>query len=116
MLECIKKSSGSSICHLRQKFNLNEIVKAGSSGWFRTNWLYNKRLIKGPVNYYKAVWSSITVPKHRFILWQVMNTHLLTRDKLSRFHIALNSNLCPKFIKSVYGIWEWEEIETTEVV
>ncbi|KAF4358380.1 hypothetical protein G4B88_008540 [Cannabis sativa] len=53
------------------------------------------QLTQMPVMYNKAVWSSITIPKHRFILWQVLNSHLLTKDNLLRFHIELDSMNCP---------------------
>uniref|UniRef100_A0A803QI20 Uncharacterized protein n=1 Tax=Cannabis sativa TaxID=3483 RepID=A0A803QI20_CANSA len=36
------------------------------------------------VPYHKAVWSSLNLPKHHFVLWQVVNSQLLTRDNMAR--------------------------------
>uniref|UniRef100_A0A803NJ41 Reverse transcriptase zinc-binding domain-containing protein n=1 Tax=Cannabis sativa TaxID=3483 RepID=A0A803NJ41_CANSA len=83
------------LCHLREKFKRADILKAGAKDRFKTNWLCNTSLVQNQVNYHKAIWSSTIVPKHRFILWQVVNSHLLTRDKLVRFQIELSSTLCP---------------------
>uniref|UniRef100_A0A803PL09 Reverse transcriptase zinc-binding domain-containing protein n=1 Tax=Cannabis sativa TaxID=3483 RepID=A0A803PL09_CANSA len=41
-----------------------------------------------------AIWDKLVVPKHRFIYWQIFNTHLLTRDYLQQI-IVIPSNLCP---------------------
>ncbi|KAF4387221.1 hypothetical protein F8388_008855 [Cannabis sativa] len=41
-----------------------------------------------------AIWDKLVVPKHRFIYWQIFNTHLLTRDHLQQI-IVIPSNLCP---------------------
>ncbi|XP_062093932.1 uncharacterized protein LOC133799964 [Humulus lupulus] len=36
------------------------------------------------VLYAGTVWNKLLVPKHRFIYWQILNSHLLTRDQMSR--------------------------------
>ncbi|KAF4403448.1 hypothetical protein G4B88_008094 [Cannabis sativa] len=41
-----------------------------------------------------AIWDKLVVPKHRFIYWQIFNTHLLTRDYLQQI-LVIPSNLCP---------------------
>ncbi|XP_062108179.1 uncharacterized protein LOC133819045 [Humulus lupulus] len=83
------------LCRLRQKFSMSEILKAGCSGKFCSSVLYNSFLPPTEVNYHRAIWSSLNLPKHRFFLWQVVNAHLLTKDNLSKFHIVLDSFLCP---------------------
>ncbi|XP_062104336.1 uncharacterized protein LOC133815521 [Humulus lupulus] len=57
--------------------------------------LYHKLLNKDKVIFANVVWNSLSVPKHRFILWQATLGHLLTRDKLSLCHMDLPSLLCP---------------------
>ncbi|KAF4369289.1 hypothetical protein G4B88_009672 [Cannabis sativa] len=39
--------------------------------------------------------SSLNLYKHRFILWQVANSQLLTRDKMVQFHVELESLAYP---------------------
>ncbi|XP_062109644.1 uncharacterized protein LOC133821223 [Humulus lupulus] len=70
------------ICYLRESFFLARIWRL-------------RLLMKEQVGFAKAVWSSITVPRHRFILWQAVVGHLLTRDNLARFHIEVGSVACP---------------------
>ncbi|XP_062119066.1 uncharacterized protein LOC133832783 [Humulus lupulus] len=57
--------------------------------------LYHRLLNKDRVIFANVVWNSLTVPKHRFVLWQATLGHLLTRDKLSLCHLDLPSVLCP---------------------
>ncbi|XP_062118492.1 uncharacterized protein LOC133832124 [Humulus lupulus] len=83
------------LCRLRQKFSISEILKAGSSGKFCIVVLYNSTLPPTQVSYHRAIWSSLNFPKHRFMLWQVVNSQLLTKDNMSKFHIVLDSILCP---------------------
>ncbi|XP_062088542.1 uncharacterized protein LOC133795108 [Humulus lupulus] len=83
------------LCRLRQKISLSEILKAGCSGSFCSYVLYNSSLPPSQISYHRAIWSSLNLPKHRFVLWQVVNAHLLTKDNLSKFHIVLDSMLCP---------------------
>ncbi|XP_062118793.1 uncharacterized protein LOC133832470 [Humulus lupulus] len=74
---------------------MSEILKAGYSGSFCSSVLYNSSLPPSQISYHRAIWSSLNLPKHRFMLWQVVNAHLLTKDNLSKFHIVLDSILCP---------------------
>ncbi|XP_062093460.1 uncharacterized protein LOC133799461 [Humulus lupulus] len=39
--------------------------------------------------------SWLSILKHRFLLWQVVNSQLLTRDNMLRFCVPLDSLLCP---------------------
>uniref|UniRef100_A0A803Q0X5 Reverse transcriptase domain-containing protein n=1 Tax=Cannabis sativa TaxID=3483 RepID=A0A803Q0X5_CANSA len=70
------------LCHVRDKFDWMDIQTAGASGKFKPHLLYNSKLPQIPFIYSRGVWSSINVPKHRFILWQVVNDQLLTRNKM----------------------------------
>ncbi|XP_062114408.1 uncharacterized protein LOC133825493 [Humulus lupulus] len=83
------------LCRLRLKFPISEILKAGSLGKFCSAVLYNSFLPPTQVSYRRAIWSSLNSPKHRFMLWQVVNSHLLTKDNMGKFHIVLDSSLCP---------------------
>ncbi|XP_062073122.1 uncharacterized protein LOC133777496 [Humulus lupulus] len=42
----------------------------------------------------KSVWCNISVPKHRFILWQSVHQKLPTRDLLHHCHMSLPSLVC----------------------
>ncbi|XP_062104088.1 uncharacterized protein LOC133815248 [Humulus lupulus] len=68
------------LCYLREEFSEANLVNS---------------LQRVPVAFAKAVWSRLTVPKHRFILWQSILGHLLTRDNLIKCQISVNSCLCP---------------------
>ncbi|XP_062119079.1 uncharacterized protein LOC133832801 [Humulus lupulus] len=83
------------LCHLRGKFSQVEVRAAGLTGTFRASKLYNSSLCQQQVDYHQVVWCKMSLPKHRFLLWQVVNSHLLTRDIMIRFCIPLDSILCP---------------------
>ncbi|XP_062108200.1 uncharacterized protein LOC133819058 [Humulus lupulus] len=83
------------LCHIREKFGYSEIQAAGCLGRFQPSKLYNCALNQQLVGYYHAVWSKLNLPKHRFLLWQVINEQLLTRDNLIRLHIQVPILLCP---------------------
>ncbi|XP_062089172.1 uncharacterized protein LOC133795731 [Humulus lupulus] len=84
------------LCHLSLRFTCSEIAAAGCSGKFKSSALYNSSLNQTQVCYYfKAIWNSYNLPKHRFLLWQVVNSQLLTRDNLIKFHLNLVSLDCP---------------------
>uniref|UniRef100_A0A803Q184 Reverse transcriptase domain-containing protein n=1 Tax=Cannabis sativa TaxID=3483 RepID=A0A803Q184_CANSA len=83
------------LCHVRDKFSREDVQAAGRGKKFKTNWLYNSKLVHHSFPYNTAVWSSLNLPKHRFILWQVVNNNLLTRDKLAQFRIVPDSLDCP---------------------
>ncbi|KAF4392663.1 hypothetical protein F8388_003083 [Cannabis sativa] len=66
--------------HVLKKFNRNERF-------------YDEMIGAAKVPYATNVWHKLVVPKHRFIYWQIINEHLLTRDILSRF-LPIASGLC----------------------
>uniref|UniRef100_A0A803PSF7 Reverse transcriptase zinc-binding domain-containing protein n=1 Tax=Cannabis sativa TaxID=3483 RepID=A0A803PSF7_CANSA len=82
------------LCRLKDKFSNKDIMVAGAGGKFRTNWLYNSLIPQQQFHYNSSMWSSLNVPKHRFMLWQVVNIQLLTRDKLEQFYIELDTKEC----------------------
>ncbi|XP_062080593.1 uncharacterized protein LOC133785361 [Humulus lupulus] len=47
------------------------------------------------ITYAKVVWCKLSVSKHRFILWQTVLGHLLTRDNLLHCHVPMASSLGP---------------------
>ncbi|XP_062075985.1 uncharacterized protein LOC133780127 [Humulus lupulus] len=83
------------ICHLRGILTQEAIDKAGSQGRFKIGLLYASYLHQVPVKYQHFVWSRMSVPKHRFITWQAINTKLLTPDHLPRVLMLLETTLCP---------------------
>ncbi|XP_062119128.1 uncharacterized protein LOC133832862 [Humulus lupulus] len=83
------------LCNLRDKFSREDVKAAGLTGKFYSSILYNNSLCHQQVGYHKAVWSRLSLLKHRFLLWQVVNAQLLTFDNLLRFRVPLDSLLCP---------------------
>ncbi|XP_062075415.1 uncharacterized protein LOC133779472 [Humulus lupulus] len=83
------------LCHLRDHFRPTDIISAGVQGRFKSTRLYNSLLVQQRDEFYRTIWSRIFLPNHRFMLWQVVNSHLLTRDNLSRKQVQLASELCP---------------------
>ncbi|XP_062103340.1 uncharacterized protein LOC133814390 [Humulus lupulus] len=57
--------------------------------------LYVQLLNKEKVSFAHVVWCNLTLPKHKFILWQATLGHLLTTNNLVRCHMQLNSVMCP---------------------
>ncbi|XP_062107455.1 uncharacterized protein LOC133818547 [Humulus lupulus] len=57
----------------------------------------------------KAMWCSLSIPKHRFMLWQSVLGHLLTRDNLIHCQIDVSSQLCPvwELLKNWLGPGIW---------
>ncbi|XP_062104228.1 uncharacterized protein LOC133815399 [Humulus lupulus] len=82
------------LCHMRGKFCLAEVNIAGITGRFKASKLYNNTLRQQLVGYHQAVWCKLSIPKHRFLLWQVVNSQLLTRDNMLRFCITIDCLLC----------------------
>ncbi|XP_062112719.1 uncharacterized protein LOC133823882 [Humulus lupulus] len=83
------------LCNLRDKFSREDVKVAGLTGKFYSSIIYNNSLCHQQVGYYKAVWCRLSLPKHRFLLWQVVNAQLLTFDNLLHFRVPLDSLLCP---------------------
>ncbi|XP_062075605.1 uncharacterized protein LOC133779691 [Humulus lupulus] len=71
---------------------LNEAIIQGK---FQLSKLYLMSIPGTPINSMKAVWCKLSVPKHRFILWQVINQKLPTRDLLQQCHIPILSLYYP---------------------
>ncbi|XP_062089484.1 uncharacterized protein LOC133796017 [Humulus lupulus] len=96
---CVMKQDSSwywrKLCHLRSKFSKREVLAAGISGKFKPSKLYNSTINQQLVEYKNAIWGRTILPKHRFLLWQVVNSYLLTKDNLARFNIQLNRLTCP---------------------
>ncbi|KAF4376141.1 hypothetical protein G4B88_004945 [Cannabis sativa] len=55
---------------------------------------YNSLVGETHFAYANAIWDTLVLPKHRFIFWQIANSHLLTRDYLHHIMVTPN-NLCP---------------------
>ncbi|XP_062086128.1 uncharacterized protein LOC133792235 [Humulus lupulus] len=72
------------IGHLRGKFSQFEVSAAGLTRTFRASKLYSNSLCQQQVDYQQVVWCKMSLLKHRFLLWQVVNAHLLTRDLMIR--------------------------------
>ncbi|XP_062094060.1 uncharacterized protein LOC133800103 [Humulus lupulus] len=83
------------LCHLRNKFSKEEVMAAGISRKFKPALLYNSSLNQQLVAYKRAIWSRSILPKHRFVLWMVVNSFLLTRDNLTKANLQISSLLCP---------------------
>ncbi|XP_062103545.1 uncharacterized protein LOC133814624 [Humulus lupulus] len=82
------------LCHLKDRFNHAAILSAGAQGKFQSSRLYNSLLVQQRVDYYRTFWSKLILPKHRFMLWKVVNSQLLTRDSLSRLHVHMTTLIC----------------------
>ncbi|XP_062103607.1 uncharacterized protein LOC133814693 [Humulus lupulus] len=80
---------------MRGKFSCDEIKATGTSGKFQTSKLYNSTLCQQQVGYHQVVWCRLSIPKHRFLLWQAVNSQLLTRDNMLRFCVPIESLMCP---------------------
>ncbi|XP_062114943.1 uncharacterized protein LOC133828913 [Humulus lupulus] len=64
-------------------------------GKLKLNRLYYLLLPGNPNPSMKSVWYNISMPKHRFILWQVVHQKLPTSDLLHHCHMSLPSLVCP---------------------
>ncbi|XP_062114324.1 uncharacterized protein LOC133825389 [Humulus lupulus] len=63
-------------------------------GQLRLDKLYTHFISSVNIEYGRKIWCKFSVPKHRFVLWQVVNNHLLTRDLLHNSHVNINSLSC----------------------
>ncbi|XP_062113347.1 uncharacterized protein LOC133824478 [Humulus lupulus] len=73
-------------------FSLLDFVSA--NGKLILSRIYHLFLPSSPKPIMKAVWCSISVPNHKFILWQSVHQKLPTRDMLLYCHIPLPSLMC----------------------
>ncbi|KAF4381023.1 hypothetical protein F8388_011945 [Cannabis sativa] len=64
------------------KFDEQNLLATGNRCKFKASKLYNSLLPQQVVNYNEAIWSRLTLSKHRFIFWEMVNNQLLTQDKL----------------------------------
>ncbi|XP_062080858.1 uncharacterized protein LOC133785653 [Humulus lupulus] len=83
------------LCYLREFVFESKLVSATVNGSLRLKVLLHSTLQRQSVAFAKDVWCCLSVPKHRFILWQSVLGHLLTRDNLVRCQVAGVSVLCP---------------------
>ncbi|XP_062089662.1 uncharacterized protein LOC133796198 [Humulus lupulus] len=83
------------LCQLRNLFAQEDIDNASSHGKFKIGLLYARLIHQVPAKYHQFVWSRMSIPKHKFITWQAVNSKLLTRDHLLRVFMVLDSVLCP---------------------
>ncbi|XP_062080677.1 uncharacterized protein LOC133785463 [Humulus lupulus] len=63
-------------------------------GKLHLNKLYLLSIPGSPINSMKAVWCKLSVPKHRFTLWQSINQKLLTRDLMHYCHLSIPCLAC----------------------
>uniref|UniRef100_A0A803QTZ9 Uncharacterized protein n=1 Tax=Cannabis sativa TaxID=3483 RepID=A0A803QTZ9_CANSA len=56
------------ICALRQSLSKGQILADGHKGKFKASLLYNSTILRQLVLYSGAVWNSVNMPKHRFML------------------------------------------------
>ncbi|XP_062075097.1 uncharacterized protein LOC133779116 [Humulus lupulus] len=80
---------------VKEHFSYEEVKAAGSLGKFHPSKLYNSSLCQQQIDYHRAIWCRLSIPKHRFLLWQTVNSQLLTCDNLLKLCMALDSLLCP---------------------
>ncbi|XP_062104354.1 uncharacterized protein LOC133815539 [Humulus lupulus] len=72
-----------------------ELITAVSKGKIRLNSLYLNFISGSPSKVLKFIWCKLSMPKHRFILWQAYHQKLLTRDLLYHCNIPISSQSCP---------------------
>ncbi|XP_062104515.1 uncharacterized protein LOC133815721 [Humulus lupulus] len=83
------------LCQLRNLFAQEDIDNASSHVKFRIGLLYAKLIHQVPAKYHQFVWNRMSIPKHKFITWQTVNSKLLTRDHLIRVSMVIESGSCP---------------------
>ncbi|KAF4357844.1 hypothetical protein G4B88_027021 [Cannabis sativa] len=78
------------------RVNLDEakLQQATKGDKFSAKKCYNSLVGETPFACATAIWDTLVIPKHRFIFWQIVNSHLLTRDYLHHIMVTPN-NLCP---------------------
>ncbi|XP_062114427.1 uncharacterized protein LOC133825513 [Humulus lupulus] len=83
------------LINLKAFINREMIGRAVQNNKLKVSNLYDLLLHRDKVHYASVIWCNLSVPKHRFILWQSTLRHLLTRDNLLKCQICLPSVLCP---------------------
>ncbi|XP_062075632.1 uncharacterized protein LOC133779728 [Humulus lupulus] len=79
---------------LRNVIDSAAVSSSGLRGKFKAKTFYLCLITASEVQYAYAILHRLCVPKHRYISWQPINEHLLTRDNLGKF-LDLASYLCP---------------------
>ncbi|XP_062089600.1 uncharacterized protein LOC133796134 [Humulus lupulus] len=74
-----------------------ELTTAVCKGKLRLNSLYLNLISGSPSKGLKFIWCMLSMPKHRFILWQAYHQKFLTRDLLHHCNITISSHSCPVF-------------------
>ncbi|XP_062103846.1 uncharacterized protein LOC133814962 [Humulus lupulus] len=74
-----------------------EINAAVCQGKIRLNNLYLHFISGSPSKSLKNIWCKLSVPKHRFILWQAFHQKLLTKDLLHHYNIPVITLSCPVY-------------------
>uniref|UniRef100_A0A803PAJ1 Reverse transcriptase zinc-binding domain-containing protein n=1 Tax=Cannabis sativa TaxID=3483 RepID=A0A803PAJ1_CANSA len=82
------------ILSLRDSLDETTLRQATRGNKFSAKRCYNLFVEESQAVNAGAIWDKLVVPKHRFIYWQIFNTHLLTRDYLQQI-LVIPSNLCP---------------------
>ncbi|XP_062100131.1 uncharacterized protein LOC133806013 [Humulus lupulus] len=83
------------LCYLKELFSEADLEALLVHGKLNLKFLYSSMLKRDSISFAKGVWCRLSVPKHRFILWQSVLSHLLSRDNLLRCHIYIASSSCP---------------------
>ncbi|XP_062080992.1 uncharacterized protein LOC133785792 [Humulus lupulus] len=78
-----------------QSISRSELQAGVIKGKLQLGSFYTQHLMNERVAYARPVWCKLSVPIHRFILWQAVNHHLLTRDLLAAHHIPVVNLRCP---------------------
>ncbi|KAF4366572.1 hypothetical protein F8388_004236 [Cannabis sativa] len=92
-LSFLRSSQSRKLCNLRNCIDKEALTEVGHLRKFKVKKFYLTLIYKDKVNYHKIVWHRLSVSKHRFILWEAINGHLLTHDLIGRF-ISIDSFLC----------------------
>ncbi|KAF4369864.1 hypothetical protein F8388_011734 [Cannabis sativa] len=99
---------GHKILSLRDSLDETTLRQATRGNKFSAKRCYNLFVEESQAVNAGAIWDKLVVPKHRFIYWQIFNTHLLTRDYLQQI-LVIPSNLCPVFaaVNKWMGNFQW---------
>ncbi|KAM6565574.1 hypothetical protein CsatA_024702 [Cannabis sativa] len=76
-------------------FSQQDIDNASCNGKLIIDLLYRSFINQEKIRYQHFVWNKMSVPKHRFICWQIVNDKLLACDHLQWVLMQLDSYLCP---------------------
>ncbi|XP_062118717.1 uncharacterized protein LOC133832382 [Humulus lupulus] len=75
------------------------------------NCIYLKGFLSSErIAYERPIWCKLSVPKRRFILWQAINQHLLTRDLLFSHHIPVAYRNACYFVDSCFTVFKVDQL------